>query len=278
MKAFYALLAVAALLQVSFAEVEDVEAENFAINDEFDEDFTENIIGGQNTTYSQYIVRLLRNGRFLSNGILINRQNVLTSASSIINPRDNIEFDPKELTAVVGLHTVNQPNRGARAVRVADVQAHFNYLGRSNGHANNIAVIKLQNPVRLNRAVTPARLSNLRSVPTRGQAYVVSFGATTQRGQLPNRLQIAALNVISSWLFRRVNPRVPVSPNTYFLNSVVNRRVVVRTVASDTGAPVLEARHPWNVAGLVSYNPSQNQTVVTQIQPYLTWINEVASN
>jgi hypothetical protein len=255
MKAFYALLAVAALLQATIAQSEDVEAENF-VND--DEDLTENVIGGINTTYSQFIVRLLRNGRFVSTGVLISRQHVLASAVSIINPRDNIEFDPRELTAVVGLHTVNQPNRGSRAVRVADVQAHFNYLGRSNGFANNLAVITLQNPVRLNQAISPAQISRSARTPIR-DTYIVSFGANTQRGNLPNRLQIAPLNVISAQQFRRANPRAPVNANNFYLTATNFNRGVARAVNSDTGAPILETSSPYRVAGLVSYNPSQHR-------------------
>jgi len=268
MKAFVVLLAIAAALQLTLAQEEAVDTVNF------DDEFTERIIGGHNTTFSRHTVRLLRNGRFIGTGALISRQHVLTSASNIINPRDNIEFDPKELTLVVGQQTVNPANRGSRAVKASDVQAHFNYLGRSNGHANNLAVITLQNPVRLNNAIAPISI-NAQRAPASGQSWVVGFGNTARWGRPANALQLAQLANVNSRVFARANPRVTINSNTFFLQTLRGASLT----NSDSGAITLAyGRGTWQLAGIVSYSPSVNHTVVTHVHPYTSWINGVTSN
>ncbi|KAI8439866.1 hypothetical protein MSG28_001335 [Choristoneura fumiferana] len=152
------------------------------------------IIGGRASSITRhpYQVSMVLNGNSFCGGFIISQDYVMTAAHCVQN------VSPSAIRLRVGS---TRRDSGGRIVRVANVTVHPQY-GRPQ-FDNDIAVLRLAQPLAWSNAVRPIRL------PARGQAVplvrltVTGWGLTAPRGRrIPRLMMEANVPVVPHWLCR----------------------------------------------------------------------------
>ncbi|XP_028039531.1 trypsin isoform X4 [Bombyx mandarina] len=152
------------------------------------------IIGGRPSSVSRhpYQVSMVLNGNSFCGGFIISRDYVLTAAHCVQNTA------PSAIRLRVGS---TRRDSGGRIVWVSNVTVHPQYGNPQ--FDNDIAVLRLAQPLPVNAAIRPIRL------PQRGQAVplvrltVTGWGLTAPRGRrIPRIMMEAQVPVVPHWLCR----------------------------------------------------------------------------
>ncbi|KAH8412211.1 hypothetical protein KR009_000509 [Drosophila setifemur] len=126
------------------------------------------IIGGYDTEIEivPWQVVILRNGEFLCGGSIYDTYFIITAAHCIINAKE------KELTVRAGSSWSNQ---GGTLVKVDKMR--YNRWFNSNNYDNDIAVLRLSEPLKLSEKIQPIPLAT-KNPTTRSVALMSGYGTT----------------------------------------------------------------------------------------------------
>ncbi|XP_008316877.1 chymotrypsin-like elastase family member 2A [Cynoglossus semilaevis] len=149
---------------------------------------------------------------------------------------------------------------------------------------NDIALIKLPNPITFSHTVKPACLPDLGKIlPHNYPCYVTGWGRIETIGPSANMLQQALLPV--------VDYPTCISPDWWGNNLVTNNMVCAGGdgekggCSGDSGGPLScqSSSGSWEVHGVVSFGSSlgcnyrRKPTIFTRVSAYISWINTVVT-
>uniref|UniRef100_A0A7M4FLG0 Chymotrypsin-C-like n=1 Tax=Crocodylus porosus TaxID=8502 RepID=A0A7M4FLG0_CROPO len=202
-------------------------------------------------------------------GTLIATNWVLTAAHCISNSR--------KYQVVLGKQNLKEEEAGSVAAGVEKIIVHEKW--NSIQIINDIALIKLAEPVELSKTIQPACLPPAGEILPQGfPCYVTGWGRLWTNGPIADILQQALLPIVD-----HATCTLP----DWWGSTVKTTMVcaggdgVVSGCNGDSGGPL--NCHPgdaWEVSGIVSFgsgwgcNTLKKPTVFTRVSAYIEWINE----
>uniref|UniRef100_A0A2K6NZ48 pancreatic elastase II n=2 Tax=Rhinopithecus TaxID=542827 RepID=A0A2K6NZ48_RHIRO len=185
---------------------------------------------------------------------------------------------------VLGQHNLYTAESGSLAISVSKIVVHQNWNSNQISKGNNIALLKLANPVSLTDKIQLACLPPAGTIlPNNYPCYVTGWGRLQTNGALPDVLQQCRLLVVdcancssSGWLGSTVKTSMICAEGDG----------VISSCNGDSGGP-LNCQAPdgrWEVHGIVSFGSSfscnyyHKPSVFTRVSNYIDWINSVIAN
>ncbi|XP_061592448.1 chymotrypsin-like elastase family member 2A [Cololabis saira] len=201
---------------------------------------------------------------------LISNQWVLTAAHCI---------GSRTYRVLLGKHNLKQSEDGAIAMTPGKIIVHEAW--DSYRIRNDIALIKLETPVKLSNSIMAACLPNSDEILSHGApCYVTGWGRLWTGGPIADILQQALLPVVDHTNCSRYD----------WWGSLVTTKMIcaggdgdLASCNGDSGGP-LNCQNPdgsWDVHGVVSFGSSmgcnypKKPSVFTRVSAYMSWINEV---
>ncbi|XP_043224654.1 trypsin-1-like [Amphibalanus amphitrite] len=178
-----------------------------------------------------------------------------------------------EVRVLLGAHNVTDPSDGFWVHDVAEIHRHprFDYATIDN----DIALLRLEEPVEFGPRVSPACLPDKETVYTGRWATVTGWGSTAYQGRPSAVLREVHVPLMSSAQCRRT---------TY--GSIITRNMICAGLPAggrdscqgDSGGPlVVRHAHRWRLVGVVSFGfqcaTAGYPGVYTRVQNYVDWIN-----
>lgn len=206
----------------------------------------------------------------IGGGTIINRRWIVTAA--------HLEEGSPVAAVLVGSDRRNQ----GRKIKVSMIK-HEKWAGaKENFWRDDIALLKLEEPLEYSKSIRPIRLPTKQSQLDRGEhAHVLGFGLTEKR--VPSeRLLIARLRILDDSICHRValarsEPEVDFAPRRHLCAAnFVGRR---DSCNGDSGGPLVvrvnKSEHV--LIGIVSYGPGNctafaRPAFYTRVSTYVDWI------
>ncbi|XP_050414203.2 trypsin-2-like [Patella vulgata] len=196
------------------------------------------IVGGVNTEKCEYpwMVRL-RVGNGMCGGSIIDAYHIVTAAHCVgTNPASTIGVH-------AGEYDYNNPyETNDQTVKAAAVIKHPNYRDLPNGEQeNDIAIIKLAQPLQFNNCVQPICLANDGdgvALPSGTQCTIAGWGTTSSGGQASPILQETTIPTYNGFeCSKYFSSTVPSNPN---IQLCAGRPVIggADTCQGDSGGPL----------------------------------------
>ncbi|XP_043355955.1 chymotrypsin-C-like isoform X2 [Dermochelys coriacea] len=203
-------------------------------------------------------------------GTLIATNWVLTAAHCISSSRT--------YRVLLGKQNLEVEEPGSVAAAVEKIIVHEKW--NSFLIINDIALIKLAEPVQLSKTIQPACLPENGAILTQGfPCYITGWGLLWTNGPISDDLQQALLPVVDHATCSRWD----------WWGFMVKKTMVcaggdgvVSGCQGDSGGPLnCHGANAWEVHGIVSFgsglgcNTKKKPTVFTRVSAYIDWINEV---
>ncbi|XP_011064526.1 PREDICTED: trypsin-1-like [Acromyrmex echinatior] len=226
------------------------------------------IVGGKITIphIFPWIVAILKKISLHCGGTLINNQYVLTAGHCVqwTNHAD--------LSVGVGMHDIKNPNDGYIAA-IDEIILHEDFKSDYLHDTNDIALIRLQQPVKIDENVKPACLPHKDSDYTGQYVKVTGWGRVQVKGEPSRFLRQATLKVMS----------FAACKNTSFGDHITESMICAYNdntdaCQGDSGGPLLYQRidGKYEVAGIVSWGIGCADPgipgVYVKNSDYLNWI------
>jgi len=201
-------------------------------------------------------------------GTLLNDRYVLTAAHCVGTD------DPSKIEITAGLHNKQLSEAGTRQVR--KVERIFMHPGwDSKLLKDDIAILRLSQPVQFNRYVQPACLPGP-DPPINSEVVIVGWGAEQMQGPAYHQLKQAQVKVVGDC-------------NKYWGQVDSDKQICVAHSASgfsacqgDSGGPILQKhKNQWVVQGVASFvsdcktHGNLPPNVYVRVSYYLDWIKSI---
>jgi len=224
------------------------------------------IVGGTATTIQAYPyqIALLYNGQFICGGTIIEASTILTAAHCIPSTTASAWSIRAGSTSRSRSDSLTQTRRASRVV------VHTQYSRSTN--ANDIAIIKLSQPLTLNAAVAAATLPAAGTEPVVGsQAVATGWGTTSEGGRTSDTLMTVTLPVVSAATCRSAYG------SSRIISSMMCAGVAGKdTCQGDSGGP-LAASGTRNLIGVTSFGAGCGRSgypgVYTKVSAFRSWIS-----
>uniref|UniRef100_S4RNL8 pancreatic elastase II n=1 Tax=Petromyzon marinus TaxID=7757 RepID=S4RNL8_PETMA len=183
----------------------------------------------------------------------------------------------------VGEHFLSVEEGGDEYHDVAQILVHAGWNGNNVAGGNDIALIRLANPVILSDKIQPACLPPAGLIlPNNYVCYVTGWGRIATGGALPDALQQANLPVVDyatcsqpSWWSTNVKTNMVCAGGDGY-DSACN---------GDSGGPLncINSAGIWEVHGITSFGSSmgcnyiRKPSVFTRVSAFNDWITSVSS-
>nr|XP_046227132.1 elastase-1-like [Scatophagus argus] len=206
-------------------------------------------------------------------GSIIDAFHVMTAAHCILS------MDASKYRVVVGEYNLYEYDGSEQFIHVERIIIHPGWTGDlANG--NDIAVLKLANPVYDNGFVSIANLpAPGQMLPHGFTCYITGWGLMDYMGSVPANLQEAAIPVVEHSVCSQPNWWGSIALKTMVC---AGGDGIISGCQGDSGGPLnCFTDGVWRVHGVVSYGPSGfcNQaykpTVFTRVSSFLDWILSV---
>ncbi|XP_015172523.1 PREDICTED: transmembrane protease serine 9-like [Polistes dominula] len=229
---------------------------------------SDRIIGGKisNPHEFPWIVIIFKKGAIHCGGALINDRYVLTAGHCVKWTK------AKDLTVGLGIHDVSDVEDGY-LVAISKTILHKNFMSEGTHDTNDIALIKLQEPVEYDNHVQPICLPNKDKDYSGKTAKVTGWGTIAVNGATSNLLRETNLTVLS------LNSCKKTSIGNYLTNSVMCAyRDNTDACQGDSGGPIFieKTNTKYEIIGIVSWGLGcANKGVpgiYVKITDYLNWI------
>ncbi|CAF0811972.1 unnamed protein product [Rotaria sp. Silwood1] len=230
------------------------------------------IVGGQDAAPHSWpwLVSLQYHGGHFCGGTLIDEYHVLTAAHCL---QDSSMFN-SNLKVVAGLHAQSRPNESqVQHKQIASIMNHQGY--NENTQENDIAIIRLASPVRLDSYVNVACLPQ-KDPAVNENVMIAGWGTTSFGGSSPDALRQANVLIMNSCssVYRYDDSKQMCAGNHQFTKD---------SCQGDSGGPLMhEANGKWVISGVVSYGHECAKLnypgVYARVSHYLPWIqNAIAT-
>jgi len=235
------------------------------------------IVGGTEAKANSYpwIVSLQQGTSHFCGGTLI-RVSSKYDVSDIIVTASHCVFEgPRNLRAVIGAHSISS---SGQAVKAAKYVMHPYYDHKTT--VNDIAIIKLEQPVTFSKTIQPACLPPFgQAVPANDYAVVAGWGTMAEgKFSLPDKLLQVSVPVVTDSTCKRYYPE-DVDLNLMFCAGY--ERGGKDSCQGDSGGPlVFKTTTGWTLRGVVSFGDGCARAgkpgVYTRVSHYRNWIDETA--
>ncbi|XP_057303992.1 chymotrypsin B-like isoform X3 [Hydractinia symbiolongicarpus] len=216
-------------------------------------------------------VALLRDNVFICGAMLISPTWVLTAAQCI----DRISVS--SIKVVLGEDDREKASGSEQIISAAHFETHGKYNQPTNLN-NDIALIRLSKPARLNKYVKPICLPLQGTKPGKaGSCYLSGWGKSTQPGQYVNRLHHAKLSIMESDKCKKSNSKyVPITPQMLCATG----ENMASGCYGDNGGPFVcqAANERWTLHGVFSWGSprcsvSDAYSVFARVSSFRQWID-----
>ncbi|KAM9332635.1 chymotrypsin-like elastase family member 2A [Pholidichthys leucotaenia] len=209
----------------------------------------------------------------LCGGSIIDGFHIMTAAHCILS------LQPDLYRVVVGEYNLDVYEGSEQFLRVERIIVHPGWTG-DLGKGNDIAVMKLANPVSDNGYVAIAELPYPgETLPHDFTCYITGWGLIDYYGSVPTILQVAPINVVEHAVCSQPNWWGSIALETMVC---AGGDGIISGCQGDSGGPLnCFTGGAWRVHGVVSYGPAGmcNQlykpTVFTRVSSFEDWLYSV---
>ncbi|XP_044019640.1 chymotrypsin-1-like [Aphidius gifuensis] len=228
------------------------------------------IVGGKISSYNEFPHQVsIRVGKnHLCGGAILDKKHIITAAHCFVETDGRLE-NPEGITILAGVNNREDSSNG-QEIKIESYSFHeeFTY---TDGNKNDIAIVKLAQPLVFNSAVKPVNLPKA-DTPLDTVATVSGWGAIYHMGgkpsALPNGLNKVDVAIVSSDSCTKSLKR-QIQPGQICAFIGVGRG----TCVGDSGGPMIVGDE---IIGIVSWgHPCAigQPDVYTRVFHYLPWIN-----
>jgi len=232
------------------------------------------IIGGLTARSNSWPWQImLRGTNNLCGGALIDTRHVLTAAHCIKTP-----FQASDYKVIIGAHEVNKPMYMEQELSVSKIWVHEQYNETTT--ANDVAVIRLTNPVQISDKVNVICLPGAEARNENDTVWVSGWGRTAPGGQSSPILKQTQMDT-------KGNQCRTYGAAAFSLEKQIcaGKHGVGYTCQGDSGGPLMyEHQGRWYLNGVVSYGATDcgvgagTPAVFARVTYYLPWIRSKMSS
>ncbi|XP_070156103.1 trypsin-1 [Polyergus mexicanus] len=228
------------------------------------------IVEGVETLVNQYpwMALLMYRGQFYCGGTVINSRYVLTAAHCIDR------FDESKLTVRILEHNRNSTSESTtQDFKVEKALKHSGYS--TINYDNDIALIKLKEPIKFQGPMRPACLPEQGKTFAGEKGIVTGWGAIKEGGSVSNTLQEVVVPILSNAECRAT--KYPSRKITDNMLCAGYKQGGKDSCQGDSGGPLhVEKDGIYHIGGVVSWGEGCAQPgypgVYSRVNRYLTWI------
>ncbi|XP_069984089.1 chymotrypsin-2 isoform X2 [Penaeus vannamei] len=219
------------------------------------------IVGGNEAEpYKRGYQAALTSGKGFCGGVVISKLFVLTAAHCIPGNRN------EQMNVTVGIHDLKVKEKFTQRIPVAKAFVHPDYYSGRQGPINDIAVLKLEQEIKMTDKVFPLKLP---THPVKADTPVVVTGWGRTMSEDNKRLTTLQEIVTRIMTAQRCKQQVPFAGESIFCTHATN----VSPCNGDSGGP---AMHEGYLVGLVSFGARGCTTNIpqgfTSVYYHLKWI------
>ncbi|XP_071568268.1 chymotrypsin-2-like [Temnothorax nylanderi] len=213
----------------------------------------------------QVSLQRIRTEEHFCGGVIISQYYILTAAHCLEN------VDVNTISANVGLIDLREPHAVHR-IESSYIHEDYNVDGQWR---NDIALVKLQSPIKYSPLVSPVILTKNQTIPAGTEVVVSGFGRLSFQGEKTTRLYVADIEIVNQDYCRDVYRRFR---NIYDTQICANDETEEKgSCEYDSGGPVTQGEPGLEeLIGLGSWGYKCGDTtypaVYTHVPSYFQWV------